>query len=39
MLEVKVTKNDNKLQIKWQLCTIEIPLSYITAVANDETDA
>jgi len=39
MLEVKVSKNDNKLQIKWQLCTIEIPLSDITAVANDETYA
>ncbi|WP_303984950.1 SunI/YnzG family protein [Niallia circulans] len=39
MLEVKVTKNNKKLQIKWQLSTIEIPLSDITAVANDETYA
>lgn len=39
MLEVKVTKNNNKLQIKWQLSTIEILLSDITAVTNDETYA
>ncbi|SLL15428.1 Uncharacterised protein [Mycobacteroides abscessus subsp. abscessus] len=39
MLEVKVTKHNDHLHIKWQLSTIEIPLSDITAVANDETYA
>ncbi|MEK5382251.1 SunI/YnzG family protein [Niallia sp. FSL W8-0635] len=39
MLEVKVTKHNDNLHIKWQLSTIEIPLSDITAVANDETYA
>lgn len=39
MLEVKVTKHNNKLRIKSHLSTIEIPLTDITAVANDETYA
>ncbi|MER2059554.1 MAG: PH domain-containing protein [Niallia sp.] len=39
MLEVKITKHNDNLHIKWQLSTIEIPLSDITAVANDETYA
>lgn len=34
---VTVTKNNEKLHIKWQLSTIEIPLSEITKVFNDDT--
>nr|WP_312093160.1 PH domain-containing protein [Niallia sp.] len=36
---MKVTKQNDNLQIKWQLSTIDIPLLDITAVENDETYA
>ncbi|MEI5907836.1 PH domain-containing protein [Bacillus spongiae] len=37
MFEVKVTKKDEHLQIKWNLSKIEIPLSDITEVQYDDT--
>jgi hypothetical protein len=37
LFEVNVTKSKGKLIIKWQISTIEIPLSDITEVAEDNT--
>lgn len=36
-MEVKVSKNGDKLKIKWQLSNINIPLSDIKEVRNDDT--
>jgi hypothetical protein len=37
IFEVNVSKINGNLQIKWQLSSIEIPLSYIIEVINDDT--
>jgi hypothetical protein len=36
-MEVKVSKNDDNLNIKWQLSNIIIPLSDIKKVRDDDT--
>ncbi|RLL48437.1 hypothetical protein D8M04_04030 [Oceanobacillus piezotolerans] len=38
-MEVKVTKKNEALHIKWQLSNIEIPFSKIIEVLNDDTYA
>jgi hypothetical protein len=37
IFEVHVSKTNENLQIKWLLSSIEIPLSDITEVVNDDT--
>ncbi|MFC0190382.1 hypothetical protein ACFFJY_18935 [Fictibacillus aquaticus] len=39
LFEIKVAKKGEHLLIKWQLSKIEIPLSDITDVVNDDTYA
>jgi hypothetical protein len=36
-MDIKISKNDTNLTIKWQLSKIDIPLSEITDVLNDDT--
>ncbi|BCB04039.1 SunI/YnzG family protein [Bacillus sp. KH172YL63] len=36
-MEVKVSKKESSLQIKWQLSKIDIPLSEIKEVSSDDT--
>ncbi|RLQ94643.1 SunI/YnzG family protein [Falsibacillus albus] len=36
-MEVKVSRNGQHLQMKWQLSKIDIPLSEIKEVQNDDT--
>ena len=39
MFDVKVTKEEDKIVIKWQLQKIKIPISEIMDVTNDESYA